>query len=471
MMHRNRWLLALTILTLLALVAACGGGGTTGQTGTQPKAAAPTTAPASGGAAATSAPASGGAASAPASGGAAAGTCPDAAKGQTVVMWSPLTGPDGTFMTQLADRFTKENTQGIKVQHLAQPEYLQKLNAAAAAKNLPEMTVIRATDVPEMAIRNVLKPMGNDFMAIVGDVKGDFPEQIWGAGEYKGNRYTIPLDVHPLVLYYNKDMFKQAGLPEPGTKPMTKAEFEKAVDTLNKNGVAGIAIGNLFSSGTLFHTLLRQFGGAMSDEAGTKATYNSDAGVKALQYINDMRKKNTPDISGAGDPEVKVFQQGKAAMVIHGPWHISAMEKLPFVGYAPMPQIGDKYAVWGGSHQLSLTTDNPQKVAAAACWTSWVSKNSIEWAKAGLLPIRTSVRTNPQLKATSAAIGAIFEEGDDVIMWPKVPGIEGALAGEGAEIAVNAVLAGQKTDLKAALDESAAKSNQIIEQNKQRYGG
>ncbi len=466
MMHRNRWLLALTIITLLALVAACGGGGTT-QTGSQPPAAAPTTAPA----AKQAAPA-GGATSAPASGGqAAAGTCPDTAKGQTVTMWSPLTGPDGTFMTALADRFSKENTQGIKVQHLPQPEYMTKLSAAAAAKNLPEMTVIHLENIPEAALRNVLKPMSPEVQAIIGDIKGDFPEQIWNNGEYKGQRYSVPLDVHPLVLYYNKDMFKAAGLPEPGAQPMSKADFEKAVETLNKNGVAGISIGTAFQTSALFQMLIRQYGGAMATEDGTKATFNSDAGVKALQYLADMKKKYSPQPSGAGDPEVKVFQQGKAAMVIHGPWHISDMEKLGFVGYAPVPQIGDKYAVWAGSHNLALTTDNPQKAAAAGCWISWLSKNSVEWAKAGQVPIRNSVRNSPELKTVAAPISMVIQEASAVAVWPKVPGIVDALWGNGSEPALNAVLLGQKTDIKAALDEAAAKSNQIIEQNKQKYGG
>jgi ABC-type glycerol-3-phosphate transport system substrate-binding protein len=83
-------------------------------------------------------------------------------------MWSPLTGPDGAIMTQLTSRFNQENPQKIQVQHVAQPEYLQKLNNAAAAGNLPEMTVIRASDTAEMAARNVVKPISDETLAIMG---------------------------------------------------------------------------------------------------------------------------------------------------------------------------------------------------------------------------------------------------------------------------------------------------------------
>lgn len=397
--------------------------------------------------------------------------CPAAAANQTVTMWSPLTGPDGKFMTTLAERFTAENGMGIKVTHLPQPEYFTKLQAAAAAKNLPEMTVIHLENIPEAAIRGVVQPMSPEVLAVIGDVESEFPKDIWAHGAYKGQRYSIPFDVHPLVLYYNKDMFKAAGVPEPPTdRPMTKEEFETAIEKLNANGVQGISIGTAFQAAAMFQAFIRQFGGAMASEDGTKATFNSDAGVKALQYIADLKKKYSPAPSGAGDPEVKVFQQGKAAMVMHGPWHVSDMLKLGFVGFAPMPQIGDTYAVWGGSHQMALTTTDPAKQLAAACWISWASKNSAGWAEAaGMLPVRNSVRTSPELATKAPAVAGYASEADAVGVWPEVPGIVDALWGQGSGVAIDAVLLGQETDIKKALDDAAAKSDKIIADNATKY--
>ncbi|WP_161668791.1 ABC transporter substrate-binding protein [Kallotenue papyrolyticum] len=389
-------------------------------------------------------------------------------------MWSPLTGPDGDEMTALANRFSQENPYGIKVQHLPQPDYIQKLNTAAAGGSLPDMTVIRAGDIAEAAARNVLKPMSEAALAAAGGagLEDEFPDQVWRVGEYKGQRYAIPLDVHPLVLYYNKEMFQKAGLPEPGAEPMSREQFEQAAETLNKDGVMGIAIGTAFQAATLFQTLIRQAGGQIVSDDGTQATYNSEQGVQALQYLRDLKQKYSPQISGAGDPEVTAFQQGRAAMVIHGPWHISNLQRLPFTGFAPVPQmLGDKYAVWGGSHQLALTTDDPARQAAAGCWIGWLSANSVEWAKAGQLPIRESARAGDRLQQVAPPVAAFAAESDYVIMLPPVPGLEPALWGEGFGRAVDAVLLGQQSDIKQALDAAAQKSNQLIQQNLQRYGG
>lgn len=438
-------------MALSLALAACGGGSATpAPTGaaTQPPAAsqAPGSSPAT-----------------------AAGECPSAAQGQSIEMWSPLTGPDGEGMTALAEQFSSENTMGIKVTHVAQPEYVQKLNAAAAAKGLPAMTVVRVINVGELAARNVLKPITGDALAALGDITSDFPDNVWSQGEYKGERYSVPLDIHALVMYYNKDMFKAAGVEEPGSEPLTKAAFEDVLAKLKASGVQPISIGDGFNGATYFQSLIRQFGGALTNDEGTQVTFASDAGVKALEYVRDLKAQYSPEVSGAGDPEVGVFKQGQAAIVVHGPWHISDLQKLDFVGFAPFPQIGDQHAVWAGSHQLALTTDDPAQQAAAGCWIKWLSDHSVDWAKAGQIPARNSVREDPKLAELAPAISVIAPIADKAIILPQVPELEGALWGQFGPV-VDAVLQGQQSDVKAALEQAQTQSQQIVDDNAQRYG-
>jgi len=440
-------------LTLSLALAACGGGGTTPAPSTGGASQPPATAGGSSGPDATSA----------------AGACPSAAQGQSIEMWSPLTGPDGETMTALANRFSSENSMGIKVAHVPQPDYVQKLNAAAAAKGLPAMTVVRVINVGELAARNVLKPYSAEALAALGDITGDFPDNVWTQGEYKGQRYSIPLDIHPLVMYYNKAMFQAAGVEAPGSEPLTKEAFESLLGKLKDSGVQPIAIGDGFNGATLFQTFIRQFGGALTNAEGTQVTFGSDAGVQALTYIRDIRKQYSQAISGAGDPEVGVFKQKQAAIVIHGPWHISDLQKLDFVGFAPVPKIGNDYAVWAGSHQLGLTTDDPAKQAAAACWVKWLSDNSVEWAKAGQVPARNAVRDDPKLKELAPAISAVAPIAPGAVILPQVPELEGALWGQFGP-AVDAVLQGSATDIKATLEQAAQQSQQVVDDNASRYG-
>lgn len=460
----TRYLLPLMVVFSI-LLTACGGGAAT-----QPPAAteAPaTTAPAE----ATEAPAATeapGATEAPAGGTA---ECPAGVDGMSIEMWSPFTGPDGDEMTGLADQFSSENTCGITVTHVAQPEYVQKLEAGAAAGQLPAMTAVRAVNVAQLAARNVLKPFSNEATAVLGeDVAGDFPEALWNVGMYKGARYSFPLDVHPLIMFYNKDLFEQAGIEPPGKEPWTREQFEDALTKLEATNVTPVSLGTAFQAAALWQALIRQYGGSLTDPEGKTAMYNSDAGVKALEKIKELRDKYTPDVSGTGDPEVNVFKQGNVGITFHGPWWISDLQKLDFVGFAPLPTIGDQPATWGGSHQLAFTTDDPTTQAAGAVWIKWLSEHSADWAKAGQVPARESVRNDPNLASVAAPIAEVAESANMVVIPAQAPALEPALWDQfGATI--DAYLAGDVTDAKAALDEANAKSQAVMDENISTYGG
>jgi multiple sugar transport system substrate-binding protein len=116
-----------------------------------------------------------------------------------------------------------------------------------------------------------------------------------------------------------------------------------------------------------------------------------------------------------------------------------------------------------------MTTDDPAKQAAGACWINWLSQNSVQWAKAGQVPIRTSIRTSAMLTSEVPAVAAFAAEAEDVIMPQPLPGLVPAIWGEGFGQAVDAVLLGQQKDVKQALDTAAAKSNQLLQQNRERY--
>lgn len=392
-------------------------------------------------------------------------TCPAGVEGAVIEMWSPFTGPDGDEMTALAERFSQENPCGVTLTHVAQPEYVQKLEAAAAAGQLPAMTAVRAINVAQLAARNVLKPFSNEAMAVIGEgIASDFPEDLWNVGIYKDERYSFPLDVHPLVMFYNKELFAAAGIEEPGSEPWTREQFEDALSKLETSEVTPLSLGTAFQGAALWQALIRQYGGSLTDEAGTTATYNSEAGVQALERIKELRDKYTPEISGGGDPEVNVFKQGTVGMTFHGPWWISDLQKLDFVGFAPLPTLGDQPATWGGSHQLGFTTDDPTTQAAGALWIKWLSDNSMEWAKAGQVPARQSVRNDPALAEAAFPISRVAESANIVVILAQVPALEPALWDHFGPV-IDAYLAGDVADAKAALDAAAAKSQQVMDEN------
>ncbi len=223
----------------------------------------------------------------------------------------------------------------------------------------------------------------------------------------------------------------------------------------------------------MFEILLHQFGGTWFNEDATEATWNSEAGVQALQYLKDQQTAYS-QANLEVDAGVTAFKQGNSATEWNGTWHVSnlAGEGFQDGSGAPLPQVGSQYAVTAGSHTLALgatAQEDPAKTAAAACVISFISENSLEWVEgAGHIPARTSVRESEEFQAIEPQ-ASYATMADSAVFLPSIPGITDATAQLGQ--AVEGVMAEANPDIQAALDEAAGRANQALEQNRQRYGG
>jgi len=111
---------------------------------------------------------------------------------------------------------------------------------------------------------------------------------------------------------------------------------------------------------------------------------------------------------------------------------------------------------------------DPNKSAAAATFVKWMNDNSAGWAETGELPAQNSVREDPALIENYPALEPFLGELEYAHYETSAPGITGATAL--ITTALNEALQGKKTP-QEALDDAAAKANQILEQNAQQYGG
>jgi multiple sugar transport system substrate-binding protein len=376
-------------------------------------------------------------------------------------------------MANLVDRFNAENQSGIQVAMTVQPDYYQTVNAAAASNTLPDMLQIHVLEIPTSAIRRVIRPIPEDVLATMNIDSSDFPETVWTVSEYNGERYSIPLDIHGLVMWYNRAQWEAAGTEDPAGKVLSQEEYEAALSALKEtnDGAIAWAVTNGFPTNWMFESLLHQFGGTWFNEDVTEAIWNSEAGVQALQYLKDQQEAySRPNLEV--DAGVTAFKQGSSATEWNGTWHVSNLAGEGFEdGWgAPIPQIGSQYGVRMNAHSLALGAngEDPAKTAAAACVISFISENSLEWVQgAGHIPARNSVRESEEFQATQPQASYAMMA-DNAIFPPAVPGLGDALAQ--LDQAVFSVMAEANPDIQAALDEAAARANQVLEQNRRRYG-
>jgi multiple sugar transport system substrate-binding protein len=412
----------------------------------------------------------GGATATPGGGAAGAGGLPEGCANVQMTYWNPFTGPDGPFMQEMVNNFNSANPN-IQVTMNTVPggEYITQLSTAAASDTLPDVAVMWADQVATMAYRNIFRPIPDDILGSLQLSGGDFPPDVWKAGEVAGKRYSVPLDIHPMTMFYNEDMLKAAGINEP---PDTREEFEQAAQAMTKGDQKGFMLTTGFPVAQIFAMLLYQFGGRWFNEDGTKAEWNSDAGVQALTWMREAQTKyGEPNLEV--DAELAAFKAGKVGMIWNGIWQTTNVtgQAVSFTGKATkVPQIGTKYAVWGGSHQLAMPVKKSPDRCKDAAWgifVKYILDNSINWAKAGQIPANNRVRNSAEFKAIEPQ-ASIAPSVEAVFFPPSVPGITDAFAP--LDEAIGAVMTGKTTDIKGELDRAAEKANQILAENKQKYG-
>jgi multiple sugar transport system substrate-binding protein len=390
----------------------------------------------------------------------------------TLDFWNGFTGPDGTGMGKMVEEFNKENEGEIEVemQVMQWGTYYQKVVTALSTRSdsSPDIGIMHVDRVPEFASKGVLLDL-DQIVADLGWSKDDFSNSVWDAGIYEGNRYGIPLDVHPLTMYINKDLFKEAGL-DPDNPPKTPAEFMNAAAEMTKDTDGD---GEIDQWGTAFPplwpgpefilpTLLRQFGGSFLNEDQTEVVVDSEESTAALEYAVDLvHNKGYSPTDIQQDGEVTLFRQGRLGMHLNGIWMISGFkdqEGLNFMSY-PVPRMGEKLAIAGNSHNFVFFRkqgNSDAEFEAAAKFVKYISNNSDQWAAFGQIPARNSVRNTEAFQSLKHQ-ASIAQEVDSVVFPPKHP-IASSILTPYYE-AVNLAILGQK-EPEAALKD-AAEAGQI----------
>ncbi|CCJ32675.1 ABC transporter substrate-binding protein [Caloramator australicus] len=388
--------------------------------------------------------------------------------------WNGFTGPDGKGMQKIIDQFNKEyeGKINVKTQVMQWGQYYDKIITSVTSGKAPDIGIMHVDTLPKYAKKGVIIPL--DELAAKLDLKeSDFIKAVWDAGIYEGKRYGIPLDVHPLGLYYNVDLLKQAGFDHPPTNmeeflTMAKA-MTKDTDGDGKIDQWGFAMPTLWPSHQIYWTVLHQFGGKATSDDGTEPLYTSQEAIDALQFLADtVFKYQISPKNITQDGEVTLFKQGKLGFHLNGIWMIAGFEEQQGLNFAtaPVPQWGKQKAVWAGSHQFVIfkqKEQDPVKLEAAMTFIDYITKHSIEWARAGQVPARNSVRESDEFKSLKHQMG--FAQQADYLVFPVSSPYFPDAWGPSGEAVTNVIL-GKDTPA-SALQKAADKARKQVQANKE----
>jgi multiple sugar transport system substrate-binding protein len=388
----------------------------------------------------------------------------------TLAYWNGFTGGDGPFMDDLVEKFQQENPKiSVKQNTLEWTDFYQKLPAAVTAGKGPDVGVMHMDQLATNAVRNVIVPV-DDVADALGLEESDFSTEVWNAGIFRDKRYGIPLDVHSLAMYWRSDVADKAGIADA---PADAEAFGAMLQEMQQKGGAArpFWMPTKWPSHLMFLSLLWQNGGEPYSEDGSAATFDSEEGVAALTWQVEQIKKGYSPENVAIDTQYLAFKEGKNAVTWDGIWQINDLKEndTPF-GIAAIPTIGDSFAVWANSHNFFVTrqaTQDDNKYDAARVFIDWMSKQSADWAGAGMIPARTSVRESAGVQSTTQA--PVAEQIDGMRFLPAVPGL-GQVQTATLEVAVNEATLLKKPPADA-LREAAAQASEQMQANLEKFGG
>ena len=203
-----------------------------------------------------------------------------------------------------------------------------------------------------------LEPL-DEFIAGEGEeYKADFYEALWDYNSLDGATYGIPIGFTTHCLFFNKDIFDEAGIEYP-TADWTWDDLQTAAETItDKTGVQGFAF-QMKPDPYDFEMYLWSNGTAYCDEEGNlDGSLNSDASKEVFQMFQDMEKAGYATATeGDGTDE---FRAGNAAMYIYGSWSIDTLnEDGVNYGVTTIPAFAD-----AGQDSVSILSSSGLSMAA-----------------------------------------------------------------------------------------------------------
>ena len=269
----------------------------------------------------------------------------------------------------------------IKVELQGYPwgEYFDKITTLVAAKAAPDVIHVWVDQV-QIFIR------GGSVISLEPYIERDafdvgiFPECI-DIARYEGELYGFPRDggvFSDRNIYYNRDLFREAGIPFPESYPKdpdkgwTWGDFVEIAKALTKdtNGDGKIDQWGMLPSLDAFqvYPMVWSNGGDFLNEQGTKCTLTSPEAIEAIQLLADLRVKHhvspfPEDIEGMGD----IFMTGQCAMRHGAVMYGQALNKAGVEfdwSIADYPRLKAGVVNLACTHPIMITTASPHPDAA-----------------------------------------------------------------------------------------------------------
>jgi multiple sugar transport system substrate-binding protein len=277
----------------------------------------------------------------------------------------------------VADAFMEEYPD-IKIEIISEPwsDYFTKMQtlwASGDANQIPD--VLFLTPIIPYAAQGVLENL-DPYIEKAGYDLEDYWPGLLEYASYEGSVYGFPRDMSAEVLYYNKDIFDEAGVDYP-TDEWTWDDLRAAAEALTVRDGDQITRYGLAMEGGKWPLFFMQNNGAFFDDVRNPSTCTLDQPevIEAVEFfagmMNDGIAIRDANLSQAGG-DAAVFASGQAAMIIQNASRVSQFNQAGLnydIAPVPIPEGGQRAAsAAGAAWTMSAGSDNKDEAWIFLSW-------------------------------------------------------------------------------------------------------
>jgi sn-glycerol 3-phosphate transport system substrate-binding protein len=330
-------------------------------------------------------------------------------------------GPITKIIDGLAADFEKDNP-GIKLKPIYSGSYQESIAKALTAVKSgdpPVTSILLSTDMFTLIDEDAIVPF-DELIRTADDKKwlASFYPAFMENSQTGGKTWGIPFQRSTVVLYYNKEAFKDAGL-DPNKPPATWTEMREFAQKLTKRDASGNVTQwgvQIPSSGFpywLFQGLVIENGVNLMNQAGTEVYYDKPEVVGALQYWLDLvnrYKVHPPGIVEWGTTPKDFFER-KVAMMWTTTGNLTNVKnnaKFDF-GVAMLPAEKRRGSPTGGGNFYIFKKSTPAQREAAFKFIKWITtpERAAQWGiDTGYVAVRADAWETPVMKQYVAGFPA-----------------------------------------------------------------
>lgn len=289
-------------------------------------------------------------------------------------------------------------------------ETIVKALTAHKSGKAPATSVLLSTDMFTLIDEDAIAPI-DDFIKTEEDkawLKGFYPA-FMANSQTGGKTWGVPFQRSTVVMYYNKDAFKEAGL-DPNKAPQNWAELKEAAHKLTKKDANGnvMQYGIQIPSTGFAYWMLQTFTTPndvlLANEAGTQVTFDNPKVIEALEYWVNLAKEGVhPKGVVEWGTTPKDFMEKKAAIIVTTTGNLTNIKnnaKFDF-GVAQIAGNIRKGSPTGGGNFYIFKNAPKEQQEAAFKFAQWITQpeRAAQWSMdSGYVAVSPAAYNTPTLK-------------------------------------------------------------------------